>query len=62
MSLGLGPGTPGPVTMRDGKGPVPGLPAPPPRISGPARWFGLGVTTGVLATVAAILIMMAVLP
>lgn len=55
MSMGLGPGTPGPVTMRAGEGPTSGLPTPPPRLRGPLRWFGLGLTTGIVGTLAAVL-------
>ena len=50
MSSGLGPGSLGPVTMRSGEGPTPGLPRPPERAHGPLRWFSIGAATGVIGT------------
>ena len=48
--MGLGPGAAGPVIMKDGGGPTSGLPPRPPIVQGPLRWFGLGMTTGVVGT------------
>ncbi|QDZ14013.1 hypothetical protein [Humibacter ginsenosidimutans] len=50
MSNGLGPGSLGPVTMKSGDGSVPGLPPAPARIQGRARWFFIGLTTGIVGT------------
>ncbi|MCX7523139.1 hypothetical protein OSC27_12740 [Microbacterium sp. STN6] len=56
MSMGMGPGNPGPVTMGNGGGPTSGLPTPPPRAHGRLRWFGLGMTTGVVGTLVVVII------
>lgn len=46
----MGPGNPGPVTMKPGEGATSGLPRAPERVGGRARWFGLGLATGVIGT------------
>lgn len=56
MSNGLGPGSMGPVTMKSGGGSVPGLPPAPQRVQGRARWFFIGLTSGVVATLAVVVI------
>ena len=56
----MGPGTPGPITMKPGDGATSGLPRPPARARGPLRWFSLGVTTGVVGTVIVIGVVIAV--
>ncbi|MHA7985210.1 hypothetical protein ACX9R5_05315 [Rathayibacter sp. CAU 1779] len=60
MSLGMGPGNPGPVTMKPGEGATSGLPRPPERSHGPLRWFGLGLTTGVVGTLVVVAVVIAV--
>ena len=40
----------GPVTMKSGGGAMPGLPSAPQRVGGRLRWFCIGLTTGVVAT------------
>ncbi|GAB3388972.1 hypothetical protein GCM10027568_10570 [Humibacter soli] len=58
MSNGLGPGSMGPVTMKSGEGAVPGLPSVPERVGGRARWFCLGLTTGIVGTLIAVVTVM----
>jgi hypothetical protein len=50
MSLGMGPGNPGPITMKPGEGATSGLPRAPERARGRVHWFGLGLTTGIVGT------------
>ena len=50
MSNGLGPGSMGPVTMKSGGGPTPGLPAAPERVGVRLRWFCIGLTAGIVGT------------
>jgi hypothetical protein len=50
MSLGMGPGNPGPITMKPGEGATSGLPRPPERVQGRARWFTIGLATGIVGT------------
>lgn len=56
MSNGLGPGSLGPVSMKNGEGSVPGLPAAPERSHGRARWFCIGLATGVVGTLVVVVV------
>lgn len=55
----MGPGNPGPVTMKPGEGATSGLPRAPERTEGRARWFGLGLTTGIVGTLIAVITVVA---
>lgn len=44
----------GPVTMKRGGGAMPGLPSAPDRVGGRLRWFSLGLTTGIVGTLVAV--------
>ena len=46
--------------MKAGEGATSGLPAAPERSHGSLRWFSLGVTTGVVATLIVVAIIIAV--
>ena len=60
MSAGMGPGSPGPISMKSGEGATSGLPKPPQGSTGPLRWFSIGVVCGVVATLIVVGIIIAI--
>jgi hypothetical protein len=42
--------------MKNGEGSVPGLPAAPERSHGRARWFCIGLATGVVGTLVVVVV------